>query len=259
MTALAALPTPVAAHLLFASLALALLIPIALMRRGTPRHRWLGRGWGAAMALAAATSFAVRSAPQGGFYGFSLLHLLAVWTLVSLAYGVWAIRAGRIRAHRATMIGLASGLAIAFLFTFLPGRFLGEAARSLLGVRPAAAADLHAPAPQEAGIGSLQVRVEGAPDPSAPIQIGLFAKAEDPARGVAPTMGTRQPPGPDGVALWHVTPAPAGRWTLAAFQDLNRNGVLDKTMFGVPSEPWALVETLTLGADPAAATLSLKR
>lgn len=55
----------------------------------------------------------------------SLIHLLSVWTLISLGCAIWFIRRGNVRAHRGFMIGTFLGLAGAGLGAALaPGRVL---------------------------------------------------------------------------------------------------------------------------------------
>lgn len=119
----------IAVHLVSAALALALLVPIAALPRGTPTHRWLGRGWVAAILVTCVSSFGIHGFDL--FWGFSPIHLLSLWTMGATAYAVHAIRRGRPSAHRKAMIGVAAGLLIAFAFTFLPGRILGNAVARL--------------------------------------------------------------------------------------------------------------------------------
>ena len=56
--------------------------------------------------------------------GFSVIHLLSAWTLVSLALAVHFIRRGNVRAHKGFMIGTFLGLAGAGLGALAPGRAL---------------------------------------------------------------------------------------------------------------------------------------
>ncbi len=54
-------------------------------------------------------------------------HARSVFTLVMLVAAVWFARAGRIEAHRWTMIGLFLGsLVITGLFTLVPGRTMRD-------------------------------------------------------------------------------------------------------------------------------------
>lgn len=98
--------------------------PINLIRRRRDRtHRLIGRTWVGAMVVTAVSSFGVAQP----YLSFSWLKALSVWTLISMALGVTAIRRGNRRAHVANMVGSYSGLAIAFLFAALvPQRTLTQ-------------------------------------------------------------------------------------------------------------------------------------
>ncbi|HYD61296.1 MAG TPA: DUF2306 domain-containing protein [Noviherbaspirillum sp.] len=90
------------------------------LRKGTTLHRVLGRTWVMLMALTALVSFWIQSSGH-----FSWIHLLSVWTLLALAGSIYAAIRGNIQAHRKGMISAYAGLAIAAVFTLLPGRRLG--------------------------------------------------------------------------------------------------------------------------------------
>lgn len=117
--------TIVGIHLTAAVVAVMLGVGILLMRRGTPRHRWLGRFWVAAMAVTATTSFGIRELGAGHL---SWLHALSVYVLVSLVLAVLAIRRRNVTAHRRQMLGLYAGLVIAGVAAVaVPGRTLSNA------------------------------------------------------------------------------------------------------------------------------------
>jgi uncharacterized membrane protein len=60
-------------------------------------------------------------------FGFTPLHVLAVWTLLWAPLGVYFARAHNIRRHRAIMVGLFFGVqVIAGLFTLFPGRIMHD-------------------------------------------------------------------------------------------------------------------------------------
>ena len=90
--------------------------------KGTDSHKWIGRAWVALMAAVALSSFWIFEIRRGA--GPSLIHLLSVWTLVSLALAVYFIRRGNVRAHRGFMIGTLVGLVVAGAFALAPGRAL---------------------------------------------------------------------------------------------------------------------------------------
>ncbi|MFN7055459.1 DUF2306 domain-containing protein [Hyphomonas sp.] len=90
--------------------------------KGRTAHRTLGYLWVAAMAVTAISSFFLKTINPGGF---SLIHALSAWTMVMLPMGVAAARRRDIASHRKHMTGMfVGGMAIAGLFTFLPGRLM---------------------------------------------------------------------------------------------------------------------------------------
>jgi uncharacterized membrane protein len=102
-------------HLTAALLALVLGGVMLALPKGTRRHKLLGRLWVGLMVFVAVSSF---------WIGFSWIHLLSVWTLISLACALWFIRRGNVRAHRGFMIGTYLGLVGAGLGALAPGRML---------------------------------------------------------------------------------------------------------------------------------------
>jgi len=121
--------TPViAAHAAMAGVALLVGAAVLARPKGTTSHRVLGWAWVVLMASVASISFAIR------FNGFSWIHGLSVYTLVSLVFGVANARRRHIKAHRATMISIFVGaLLITGLFTLLPQRLIGQALWGALG------------------------------------------------------------------------------------------------------------------------------
>ena len=90
--------------------------------KGTRRHRILGWSWVAAMAATAISSLFIHSINPAGF---SLIHLLSGWTIISLPMAIYAIRRGKVQTHRRAMTGMfVGGLIVAGGFTFLPGRLM---------------------------------------------------------------------------------------------------------------------------------------
>lgn len=90
--------------------------------KGGRRHRAFGYAWIAAMTLTAVSSVFLTGINPGRF---SFIHALSAWTLVTLPMGLAAARRRNFKAHRRQMTGLfLGGLAIAGLFTFLPGRMM---------------------------------------------------------------------------------------------------------------------------------------
>ena len=114
----------IAMHIAAATLALLGGALVLARRKGTRSHKWLGRAWVGAMAVVALSSFWIFEIRQGA--GPSLVHLLSVWTLISIALAVWFIRRGNVRAHKGFMIGSYVGLLGAGVGALAPGRFLSS-------------------------------------------------------------------------------------------------------------------------------------
>lgn len=113
-------------HLVTAFGALAIGIVLMSRRKGTRDHRLLGWAWVVLMAATAIASAFIRDYRMPNLFGFTPIHgfvLLVAW---HLPRGIWFIRRGNVAAHQATMRGLFKGAClVAFVFTLLPGRFLG--------------------------------------------------------------------------------------------------------------------------------------
>ena len=117
------MPLPIMIHLYAAIGAVIVGITVLFLQKGTTLHRSLGRIWVIVMFVTAISSFWIHGI--GGFAGFSWIHLLSAWTLLSLGYAVYFIRNGRVAEHRKAMISTFIGLVIAGLLALLPGRRLG--------------------------------------------------------------------------------------------------------------------------------------
>ena len=112
------------AHLGSVMLALPIGISQLLLPKGTVRHRTLGYIWVGLMIFTALVSFAIHTVNPGGL---SPIHLFSVLTLIMAPNLVWQARRHNVARHRRAVLGLMLGaLAIAGLFTFLPGRALGQ-------------------------------------------------------------------------------------------------------------------------------------
>ena len=112
----------VQAHIVLALLSVALGTAVVLTRKGTARHKRIGRIWWAAMLGVAVGSFWIKS--NGSF---SWIHLLSLVTLVNLVGAIYFIRRGNVEGHKKMMIGNFLGLLVAGSFTVLPSRILGQA------------------------------------------------------------------------------------------------------------------------------------
>ena len=91
--------------------------------KGTLPHRTVGWIWVTLMAIVAATSFWIHDLRVWG--AWSPIHLLSVFTLVTLPLAVTHARHHRVASHRNAMIAIFTGaLVIAGLFTFVPARIM---------------------------------------------------------------------------------------------------------------------------------------
>ena len=91
--------------------------------KGTLPHRTIGWIWVALMAVVAASSFWIHQIKLWG--AWSPIHLLSIFTLITVPLGVWQAHRHRVADHRRIMILIFSGaLVIAGLFTLLPGRIM---------------------------------------------------------------------------------------------------------------------------------------
>jgi uncharacterized membrane protein len=120
---LLAAPAIMQLHVVAALTALAAGLAVLALRKGTARHRLVGWIFVVGMAVTAASSAFITSNGR-----YSAIHLLSVLTIVNLPYAIILRRRGNIAGHRAAMLWLFAGLAIAGLFTLLPGRVMNKVA-----------------------------------------------------------------------------------------------------------------------------------
>jgi uncharacterized membrane protein len=91
--------------------------------KGTLPHRTLGWIWVILMAVVAISSFWIHQIRLVG--PWSPIHLLSIFTPIMLVVGVLYARRHNVRGHKVTMISIFAGaLAVAGLFTFVPGRIM---------------------------------------------------------------------------------------------------------------------------------------
>ncbi len=93
--------------------------------KGTLPHRAVGYLWFGLMLAIAISSFWIHAIDQ--WHGFSLIHLLSIYTLVSLPPALLAARRGKIGVHKAMVSSMFFfALVVARAFTFLPGRIMNS-------------------------------------------------------------------------------------------------------------------------------------
>jgi len=95
------------------------------MRKGGSVHRVMGRLWLGLMALVATSSFFIHEINLWGRY--SPIHLLSLWTLISIGLTVYYARSGNIKRHRQSATAFYwLALILTGFFTRLPGRIMYE-------------------------------------------------------------------------------------------------------------------------------------
>jgi len=91
--------------------------------KGTLPHRTIGWIWVVLMLIVSISAFFIHQIRLWG--PWSPIHLLAIFTLVTLPMALWAAHRHEVNRHRLGMISLFVGaLVIAGLFTFVPGRIM---------------------------------------------------------------------------------------------------------------------------------------
>jgi uncharacterized membrane protein len=91
--------------------------------KGTLPHRTVGWIWVALMLAVSISAFWIHQIRMWG--PWSPIHLLAIFTLITLPIAVWNAHRHRVPQHRNAMIAIFLGaLVIAGLFTLVPGRIM---------------------------------------------------------------------------------------------------------------------------------------
>ena len=91
--------------------------------KGTIPHRTIGWVWVLLMLAVSISAFWIHELRLWG--PWSPIHLLAIFTLITLPIAVLQARRHRVAQHRLAMISIFFGaLVIAGLFTFVPGRIM---------------------------------------------------------------------------------------------------------------------------------------
>jgi uncharacterized protein (DUF2141 family) len=83
----------------------------------------------------------------------------------------------------------------------------------------------------------LTVELQHVTPNAGPVMVAVYDKAENfPAPGKGLAGQSIEVHGDSAVAVFHGLAA--GRYAVAAYQDLNRNGKFDKNFLGLPTEPY---------------------
>ena len=118
-------------HAFFALMAVPLGLYILLTKKGTKKHKSLGRVWVSWLLIISLTAIFIQEISPGEY---SFIHLLIPWTIGSLIYSIWSIRKFKQtklqrhrRAHSNSMVGVYMGaIVLAGAFTLMPGRLFYE-------------------------------------------------------------------------------------------------------------------------------------
>jgi uncharacterized membrane protein len=110
-------------HAFAATTAFALGIVQFARPKGTLPHRTIGAIWVILMATVAISSFWIHGMRLWG--PWSPIHLISIFTLVTLPLAVWAAHRHAVDRHRRAMTVIFFGaLVIAGVFTLVPGRIM---------------------------------------------------------------------------------------------------------------------------------------
>jgi len=116
-------PAAIQLHAFAAMTAFALGIAQLAAPKGTLPHRTIGWIWVVLMAVVSFSAFWIHQLRLWGEW--SPIHVIAIFTLVTLPLAVWAAHRHAVERHRRAMTGLFFGaLVIAGLFTLVPGRIM---------------------------------------------------------------------------------------------------------------------------------------
>ena len=124
-------------HAFFALSAIPVGLYIFLTKKGTKKHRLIGRIWVSLMLFIAFTALSITSPMTDKLFnpgGFSWIHLLIPFTIGNLIYSIYSIRLFKKtklekhkNAHIRSMVGTYIGaLLVAGAFALMPGRMLHE-------------------------------------------------------------------------------------------------------------------------------------
>jgi uncharacterized membrane protein len=116
-------PSPIPAHAIAAMLAIVVGAIQFALPKGTSFHKYLGYTWVSLMAIISISSFWIHEIRLIG--AFSPIHLLSIFTLISIVAGVQTARLGNIKRHQLIMKSLYFwALIVTGAFTFLPNRVM---------------------------------------------------------------------------------------------------------------------------------------
>lgn len=114
--------TAIQVHVVAAMTTLGIGIFLMFAPKGFRMHKTFGWAWVISMAITAGSSFLITGIFQSSY---SPIHALSAWTMISLPFGIAAVKRKKVAKHRKTMTDMfVGGMVIAGLFSLLPGRML---------------------------------------------------------------------------------------------------------------------------------------
>ena len=132
--------TPVIAIHIAAAVGATVTGPVALWaRKGAKQrpklHRAFGYAWVTLMVVTAISALFILDTKMFNIGGYTPIHILVPVTLFGLFGAFWYLARGDIAKHRSIMQRLyVAACVVAGLFTLLPGRLIGHALWSSLGL-----------------------------------------------------------------------------------------------------------------------------
>ena len=125
MSLLLAEPQPIPLHAIAAIMATLLGGTQLFMKKGGSIHKLIGYVWVGLMLFVSVSSLFIHKIRFWGEY--SPIHLLSLWTIVSIILAIYFVRIGNIKRHRQAMIALyCFALILTGFFTLLPGRVMHQ-------------------------------------------------------------------------------------------------------------------------------------
>ena len=116
---------PIPLHAIMAMIAIILGGIQLSMKKGGTIHKLLGRMWVGLMLIVAISSFFIHEIKLWGDY--SPIHLLSLWTIFILGFGVYYAHVGNIKRHKQVMIATYFfALILTGFFTLYPGRIMHQ-------------------------------------------------------------------------------------------------------------------------------------
>ncbi len=99
---------------------------ILIARKGTPKHKLLGKVYVTLMLVTAFVTLFMQAVVGPTFLNhFGFIHLLSLLVFVTVPRAIFAIRRGDVAAHKKHMVGLYIGaLLIAGTLAMMPGRMM---------------------------------------------------------------------------------------------------------------------------------------